>query len=360
MITSLHSGKPAYGRIRGIDLSGTIHTCEKPHSDGKRYYFCHDNPMLDGSQSPDLHGHRYSWVFQIVNGLYTCEVDYVIHCDKARDVHVDPELNVVLSHCLGAQFIATMRLDLKGMPPFDAVRLTGNPGWVKLTGKVKTERGEFEKSVEMRLSRFLRKLSDCVSEHMESLGTPITRLTDAQVEDTFNKFVAFQSGNLFRFEVLTGKSIHQGYTREKYSKVPKGTLHKSCMTDKLDFLKIYTKNPQVSLACIWSESGLEARCLLWQSEGHRLYDRIYYTEEWMRAMLEKRVSELSFSPIDPKKSYTLALDDVKFRKYPYLDTFMFANTKDSTLSYAPNPRMLPDDKYRVLRRLDGSYETMGD
>jgi hypothetical protein len=186
-------------------------------------------------------------------------------------------------------------------------------------------------------------------------GFTAPTITDAQLESVYNKCVALRSGQLFKLEILKGEDIKKGYTEDLYSPTKRGTLRKSCMNGKLHYLGLYTKNPQVSLAVLRSDLGIEARCLLWENDGKKYYDRIYHTDDWMHVVLERGVRELSYESVKDNVVTTIKLDKVRFRRYPYVDTFFYVNTADRTVTFADSSSQLPSGDYRVLRCTDGTH-----
>lgn len=346
----LFSGMPVRGRIRGKDLVGTIHVSDRCH----RIWFCHDDQSLDGSQSPELYGHSYSWVFCRVDGGFNSDVEFVLPMCVTRPMDVDPALAAFIRLNLDPSLLGLLNVKVKPFAEYNSISMGEGPGMVRLEGSVTTKKGTFPKSVEIRFSRFLRKMLDSLPDADIGPHFSVPSVTDQQLEAQFNKFVAFQSGGLYHLDILRGDDIEAGYKRSNYSDQEKGTLRKSCMTDKLGLLGLYTQNPQVSLACLRSEGGIEARCLLWESEGHRIHDRVYYTDEWVGEVLRGKLRNLGYSAV-PAERVTIRLDRVEFEKYPYVDNFFYMDAGRSTVSSSPTPSALPAGPYRVLRGLDGSH-----
>jgi hypothetical protein len=346
----LGTGMMVRAVVRGRVVFGTIH---QHQSETNVFWLCHDDRQLDGSTSPDLHGHRFSWVFRCDGKNLDCDVESLVPIFTDREpVCLDEQIQLLLTH-IDPQVLSTVRFNNAAFPDYSQVSMSTRPGFFLLSGKVTTKAGTFDKKVEIKVSRYLKKVSDCAVE-VEGFHSP--KLTDDQIESIFNKFVAFSSGQMFKFEVLKGDNIKKGYTRDEYSPNQRGTLHKSCMTDKLDSLGLYTRNPQVSLACIRSQNGIEARCLLWKAEDGRVYsDRVYYTDEWMKDLLSMRLKEMSCIPVQECNHAVIKLDRVRWlRYYPYVDSFFWLSIADSTVTFSSNKDNL-SGKYRVLRCTDGSY-----
>ena len=87
-----------------------------------------------------------------------------------------------------------------------------------------------------------------------------------------NKFVTFQSNDNCLITFLSGEKILEGYNRKNYYGEDGGTLHKSCMTNKFNFLNLYTHNPnQIKLAVIYINDKVAARCFVWTTIDGKQY-----------------------------------------------------------------------------------------
>jgi hypothetical protein len=335
----------------GLQVIGTLHIETGPD----RTWICHDDPNKNGSESPNKWGHRFSWYFNYLDGRYTDEVTGIRPFNSDLK-YKDPVVQEELSRFLGMQgnqhdLWLVARACLKPFEDYDRYELSDKPGFIRLSGKTKTEKGLFEKNCEIKLSRFISKMSEALAK----AGAP-TGIDDKFVERVHNNLVAFQSGEYLKVEYLTGRAIEEGYTKDKYSESATGTLHKSCMTDKLDCIGIYTGNKSVSLAVIRSDVGIEARCLVWSFDGKRYYDRIYYTFEWVATALEKKLVADGCKRLQSCRAVkSVKLERHEFDKYPYLDTFKFLSPSEGRLYFSKNWQLLPPGKYRVLTHADGSY-----
>jgi hypothetical protein len=325
-------------------------------------WLCHDDRRYDGNTSPDMLGHDYSWHF-----CYNSSTEELT--DQVRDIwpladgiqpknpSVSEKLRCFLaSHPLRNQVMLCMSISAKPFDVFTEFDLSDTPGNIKMSGSVTTPKGVFPKDCDIRLGRFFARMS----ESLKKAGMPV-RVTDRQVEDMHNSLVAFQSGDYYKAEYLSGGDIKEAYKVKNYSKGSIGTLHKSCMNGKGSLLKLYTKNPSaVRLAVLRSEHGIEARCLVWRSGGKQYYDRIYFTHDWVRKILEDKLVS------DGCKSIHLArtikhvdLEVSLFDEYPFVDSFKYLDQENARLYFVKDESLagklgLPAGVYKRLTHTDGS------
>ncbi len=59
LLQKIESGDEFEGVIQGGEVSGKIYICRKAET----IYFCHDNELSDGLDSPNKQGYEYSWKF---------------------------------------------------------------------------------------------------------------------------------------------------------------------------------------------------------------------------------------------------------------------------------------------------------
>jgi hypothetical protein len=338
----------------GLVEFGTIHI-EKEN----RFYFCHDNISKSGINSPLLWGHRYSWVFSYSEGhdLFTEDVVSVVPIlGESKTIQVTDRLRQYLS--LAKSPCNLMVFLVAKVKPFEHLceyDLSDKAGFITLKGEVKTANGTFPKSVEVRFSRFIKTVSDRLREEIGDKW----HVDDRAVESIHNSLVAFQSGGLLSFEVLSGERLLEGYDQSNYSDTGRSTLHKSCMSGKAQLLDMYVQNPQVKLAVLRTPSGIEARCLLWETESGLYADRAYYTHDWIESAIYDRVRDLGYTPVkdinfDRHCPYLkVNLSQSHFEKYPYLDNFFYMDN-DGSLYATSDSSMLPNGGYLVLRSTSGS------
>lgn len=128
---------------------------------------------------------------------------------------------------------------------------------------------------------------------------------------------------------------------------PPGILNKSCMRGKTgsDTLSIYTKNPnQIKMLVRKDSKGkVLGRCLLWHgNDGAKYFDRIYVNSikevgdfyKWLFINKYINIYKGNEGYIGKNMSeefLSIKLDNVKFEKYPYVDTFMHLNIFNNTV-----------------------------
>jgi len=332
-----------------------------------RFYICHNNRGRAGSVSPELWGMKHSWVFNynIHCDAFTEDVVSVeAMCPDSKKVHVSSRLMVFINflNLDGLKFnpMVLFAAKVKQTEAYTHFDLCDRPGMITMSGKLITPNGEFDKKVDIKFSRFVRGV---VSGLAGDDKQPNYNLDDRDVERMYNSLVAYQSDSLFTMEMLSGESILQGYTKSMYANAPGSTLHKSCMTDKLGMLSLYVDNPQVRLAVLRSSRGIEARCLVWQSEdGTQYSDRRYYTQEWIGDVLARKLQDsgmraVADMSVDNARPYiAIKLDSTDYEKYPYVDNFRYLDHRNGILyaTYGEEDK-LPIRSYRVLANTDGSY-----
>lgn len=128
---------------------------------------------------------------------------------------------------------------------------------------------------------------------------------------------------------------------------PPGILNKSCMRGKTgsDTLDIYSKNPnQVKMLIKKDSKGkVIGRCLLWHDDtGNKYFDRIYVNSakevgnfyKWLYANKYTNIykgNEGYVGKNNTKDLISIKLDNVKFEKYPYMDSFIYLDPYTKTL-----------------------------
>ncbi len=345
----------------GDVIDGVLHVQRQ-----NRFYFCHNcDHARHGTKSPNMMGRRYSWVFSYdeESDSFTEDVEDVeIALPNCKEVELSPRLNEFIAYLGNLKYSPWVLLTCKAKP-FEAYTnfdLSEKPGFIKMTGLIQTLLGSFNKTVEVKFSRFAKTMVT----HLVGgdQGSP-WQLDDKAIECMYNDLVAFQSGSLFTLDCLSGQAILDGYRRDFYSDTGNSTLQKSCMSDKMELLGFYVENPCVRLAVLRSSRGVEARCLLWDSEdGTVYYDRLYYTQDWIGMVLKNRLTEAGHKSITdivyPKCKYiSVPLSRSDFEKYPYVDNFRFINVDEGRAYATTDHSRLPKGTYRVLVSTEGGFAT---
>jgi len=321
-------------------------------------WICHNDPCKDGSPAPSRLGFRFSWTFRYDTDhkRYTDDVTNVLPVIEGitfkKDVTIGESLSQFLDFQVGhTDLWMCLNAAVKPFEDYNSYELSETPGFIRISGKVQTEKGLFDKSCEVKLARFISKVSESLAKKDIKTG-----IDDKSLERLSNNLVAFKSGDYLKLEYLEGEDIINGYMKDKYSHSATGTIHKSCMTDKLESLVLYTKNKKVKLAVLRSDNGIEARCLVWSSGGRKYYDRIYYTHEWVSTILENKLVADGVKKLASCRTLkSVKLQNHTFDQYPYLDSFKFLDPKEGVLYFGKDTSMIPPGKYWVLTHTDGSY-----
>lgn len=308
-------------------------------------WICHNNPHCDGSLSPERHGYRYSWVFELYkDGSLSQEVvdlkPSFANIDRKKNVEISSNLDHFLRLNKLDRVLGLLYYKLGIFDEFESYDIGKGDGCILLSNS--------RKSVEIKLSRFVRQMSNKFD---EIISNGKMNITDQFVESIHNKLVSYQKDSQI-VSLLSGKDILKGYTSSNYMERG-GTIQKSCMVDKFDFLNIYTENPnQVQLAVICIEDKITCRCLIWTAtDGKKYSDRIYYQYDWMEPLMLEKVRKLGITPIFEAEDpfVCVQLEKWKFEKYPYADNFYFFDKKNGKLVYVNL------DRFSQLRNTNGTF-----
>jgi len=162
--------------------------------------------------------------------------------------------------------------------------------------------------------------------------------------------------NGYRVSVLNGDDILLGYdTRYQFRK--RGTmLNQSCMNDKLNYLKLYMKNPdKIYLFVVTDGDGkIISRNLVWRLKklNNFLFDRVYsidnYISDAVKKLAEsenwivynenrgiqtvKKIDDSGSVKVMKKPTVKIKLSFKGVKLYPYLDTFKFQIKKTKVLT----------------------------
>lgn len=345
------------------------------HIDEDRLFICHNADFKVGSESPDLHGFKHSWVFSYNARYDSFSEDIEVISPLFENLeHLDSKLSEDLTNFfritrtfLTADIASLFKFKVKPIEGLVSLGLSEKPGFVSMSVISQSKVGNTEKNIEVKLSRLVRQVSNNLSKFLNPEVTAeaksIIDFSDSDIEKLNNAFVAHQSGELLSLEFLTGDDIKAGYDSKNYS-FGHSTLHKSCMTNKFDYLDIYTKNPNhVKLAVFKLEDKIVGRCLIWNVDGVEYFDRIYYAQDWINGHIYDRLIKAGYKFLsDDVKSSVLSikLDFVPDEKYPYLDNFNRLNLKEGILYAANSVRDLPrGNYYRILNSISGRFEEIG-
>lgn len=342
----------SYGFFPGQKVRCTIESVEiedavihlETGSEGQRIWICHNIPEKSGSPSPNYYGYKYSWICHLnPNGTLS---DGVVNLRPVYE-HISFKQNVKIQDKL-ALFLSSMDFSLYflfevksgAFDEFIEYEISPNAGMIVLKND--------KKSVEMKISRFIRQVSFKVVSFGESLKK--YNFLDTDIESIYNKFVAYQN-NALELSFLSGNDLLDGYNSKKYLADTCNTLHKSCMTDKFGYLEIYKENPnQVQLAVLKIGDKIAARCLVWSTiDGKKFHDKIYYTHDWMEELMKKQLTEKSIPYIwgGATQLEIVQLEKWKFNEYPYVDSFFYFDAMTGKVCFLASVKSMRNTNGRL-------------
>ena len=202
------------------------------------------------------------------------------------------------------------------------------------------------------------------------VGKLFKNVSAKDIEKFSNLYRSAVSKPKFNLSVVDGSKILHYYHYESYAS-DRGTLGSSCMKHSScqNMLDIYVDNPDVVKMLVMTndDGALMGRALLWQFDSHKIMDRIYtVSDEELSFHFKKWATEngylykseqnwfntLFFEQIGQKKQelqLSVKLNNFKFRRYPYIDTFKFFNPDTGVLT-----NFIPEGFFRTLCASDGS------
>ena len=346
----IKSGYRVSVKIRGdliIDAKINIGELdERRGSDHQQAWICHNNPKHNGSESPDMLGYKYSWQFCInkVTGHFTdniTELNLILpNVESKNDVVIDININRFLTSNSLEKLTSLFQFKLGIFDEFQEY-ISSKDGFIILKNE--------KKSVEIKLSRFIRQMSFKYDKLVEGSDISKLEISDSDIESINNKWISYQKSGGIEISFLAGKEILEGYTKSNYHSDGIGTLHKSCMVDKFDFLKIYTENPnQVRLAVVKFDDKIVARGLVWNATDGKMYsDRIYYTIDWLEEYVRETLRKQGILPLSEHNFRTVQLEKWEFKYYPYMDNMFTFDVDSGILLSQLNNRI------RTLRSTNG-------
>lgn len=298
-----------------------------------RCWVCHDDENAEGDISPDLLGYKFSWVLNPASNLdrdVTNLVPMPQFLGKKKFIVSPDILHYLYENNLSALYpIFEYKLGI--FDEYNEYLTSENEGFILLKNE--------SKSVEIKMGRFVRQMCTKLNEFEykdDDNKYPQLNITDKVIEDIHNKYVSFQKRGFLEVSILSGKEILEGYKVSSYPSDDtrrSGTLFKSCMNDRLDFLSIYSENPsQVKLAVIKINGFVVSRSLIWKTvDNEEFFDRIYYQHDWMQNVMSDKLKFLGYKDIKKSTFKMVQLENWKFPKYPYADSFFYFDRDNGTL-----------------------------
>jgi hypothetical protein len=291
----------------------------------KEFFICHNIRELEGNVSPNRLGYKYSWVIELNDENISLEPgDALFMMHDAKDMETFriityPKLTHFIQHSFSNYPLFNIKLGV--LDSYDRITEAKEQGYVELHSK---DRG---KKLTIKLGRLLRKLIIKYNIVIkDSKNNPI-QLNDELIEKLHNKWISYNLG--VDFEIVRGEDILKGYTSKYYAKDKKIN---SCMTDKFEFLKLYTSNPkQIELMIFYLNHEICGRSLIWTcDDGNKYHDRVYYSHDWIKPAIDNTLANNNLKPVPPNRNVTL--DKPTHKYYPYIDTFFYGSSNENIVS----------------------------
>ena len=314
------------------------------------YFLCHNDPMMNGSESPDKLGYKYSWMFHEYRnnrpdvGKYS---DYVkiYEGSDIKNISLNQDLNTFIA----MEDVYLMYLFLLKTGRFEKYdSLSFNK-----EGLVIVSSQEINKTIEMKIGRFIRALVDDNKDLKDFDFFDYKDVDNNWLEDISNRFKKFVNNEHVNLEIAKGEDILKGYTRDNYCTSNRSTLSSSCMSDKLNFLEIYTKNQNVELGIFYFKEKVIARCLIWNLGHKKVHDRIYYNADWAFIALDNALKDMGIEMLDSETQYIIDLETVP-QNFPYIDHMRYLDPVKKQLTNIRNKNRFD----MCLGLQSGNYEPM--
>lgn len=315
------TGLPVSCYINSTYIEGAIYV------KGDRCWICHNERDFNGGEAPSRLGFRYSWCFNPSDS--SSDVSRLKPLKDTgsnfKSTSIDEQIRFILEELIAPEkLLNAFFRQIKPFENYTEVLKSSKLGYIILRGAFMNEGKTTYKRVEIKLSRYLKRISDSFVSIKASCGEVVDPIfTDLEIETIYNKFTGILNGDSFKLEFLTGDDIGIGYTSTNYAKQT-GTLVKSCMSNKLDYLDIYRKNKNCSLAVLKHTDLISARCLIWKANGIKYFDRIYHTADWIEQAMRKKLLDSGHREIfGIDELVEINLESNEFDYYPYIDTFRY-------------------------------------
>lgn len=300
------------------------------------FYVCHNNERFDGRYKDiDLLGFKFAYHIR-TSEIGDNMVFHRIDIEKLPYLN-DDILTKPIRRFLGSinyQIVMLSQIKLGVLDKYDSVTPSEEQGFVVCHSKKR------KKKMSIKLGRLISKLSIAMNELVSQNPKNFFKIKDDIIEKAHNIWMSVNATGI-KYEILTGDDILKGYTKSNYVSAY-GTLQNSCMGDMHHLLDLYTKNPdKISLLVFYDreeETKISGRCLLWKADDGNLYhDRIYHTKDWFEHVFTEIAKKLGYTKLYLSNIQArVTLENLDFRKYPYLDTFYAISFKTKSLIHDPN------------------------
>jgi hypothetical protein len=306
-------GSKVVVKIDDIRIEGKL------QQESEFYFICHNEPEKSGRYADNRLGYDYSWAFkQQYDGSLSDNV-VILGINDVENLKENFEISEKLISFFQSKRIDILSIEDKRMfPGYNKFDISETKGMIKLLNSEKN------RSTDLKFGRFLNSFY----KQFVDIFKIESSYDNKKIEKTHNDYVSYQTGNHIKVEYLLGKQILDGYKRDNYQ-ASKSSLGGSCMTDKLSYLDLYTKNPnKVSMVAIKMFDKFVGRCLLWTTNcGKKVMDKPYICDEWVLSKFDEireKEGYLSFNDVvNLEMKLFIDLDTTDIDEWPYLDTFMY-------------------------------------
>jgi hypothetical protein len=311
-----------------------------------KYFLCHNDPNCIGSDSPDKLGYKYSWIFyeyKYSNKKYTDDVQIYIGDTKEFTINEDL-INFIQIENI--QILYLFILKTGRFQNYDSLSFN-KQGLILINSSV------LNKTIEMKIGRFIKTLI----EDNINLENPdffdYKNLSNSNLEDISNRFKKFINKEHIYLEIVKNEDILKGYNKNNYYEGNKANLSSSCMTDKFEFLEIYTKNSNVELAILYFKEKIIARCLVWNTNKGKYHDKIYSNTDWAFKTLSNSLENMGIKMINSEKQYIIDLKYIP-EYFPYVDNMRYLDPHKKQLTNIRNKNRFN----RYLTFQNGQYDQL--
>jgi len=187
-------------------------------------------------------------------------------------------------------------------------------------------------------------------------------VSDKNIEIFVNSYksrIKFLNNIESMFEIVKGEDIRKWYLESTYQS-DRGQLANSCMRYKecQEYLDIYTKNDNVCRLLILHGDNPEkivGRSIIWElSNGYTYMDRQYTNiDSDINVFVEYARKNNWLYYGGNRGNYQIQLGKFEYDKFPYMDTFLFYNHVNNTLTN--NEDIWPSTDYYQLQRTNGTF-----
>lgn len=203
------------------------------------------------------------------------------------------------------------------------------------------------------------------------------KFNDKEIEIFVNKFksFAYDKGEVFR--IVSGEEITTWYSALMY-KGNSGSLGGSCMKNSSkSIFQIYVENPEVCrLLILVDDNKLIGRALIWKIKGidgcEYFLDRQYtlsdkYVETFRNYAIDKgwayktknnhsSIKNVTYKDKSFDVEMTIELNDLEYKRYPYMDTFKNYVKDKSVLANKSRENAIPESY--LLESTTGEFDVI--